>query len=210
MNTPSAHKRVLDARGTGVTERDKLSCSSCWHSEGEGWFCSLPHRTPGCLVNYFPNRKYDSGFGRWWGRGQGAAEGASGVMPGQDGTFSKGSGRCGVRKRAWATVSRSCHRCKSGCPLSGALVGGGRCVTLERLMKPGLLRDLSRHFFRESTVRKCLSQTRSWPMGPSQGSNGSSSAALWVELSGHRRVTGMTSQPEAAGRRQALSHAAAA
>lgn len=81
------------------------------------------------LVNYFPNRKYDSGFGRWGGvvgRGQGAAEGASGVMPGQGGTFSKGSGRCRVRKRAWATVHRSCHHCKSGCPLSGAVVGGGK------------------------------------------------------------------------------------
>lgn len=83
-------------------------------------------------------------------------------------------------------------------------------MTLERLMKPRPLRDLSRHFFHGVTIRKCLSQTRTWPTGPSQGSHGSSSAALWVGVGGHRRVTGMTSRPEAAGRRQALSHVAAA
>lgn len=71
-------------------------------------------------------------------------------------------------------------------------------MTLERLMKPRPLRDLSRHFFRGVTIRKCLSQTRTWPTGPSQGSHGSSSAALWVGVGGHRRVTGMTSRPEAA------------
>lgn len=132
MNTPSACMRVLDAGGTGVTERDKLTSSTCRHGEGEGRFCSLTHSTPSCLVNYFPNCKYDPGAlaAGGAGVGAGAAEGASGLMPGQDGTFSKGSGRSGVRKRAWATLSRSCHRCKSGCLLSGALVGRGKVCDL--------------------------------------------------------------------------------